>query len=606
MKRIVMLTLALAAIAAVVVGCASNEDKVIIRLTDTEGELETREVTVGYVNERLDRMPPNILPTEGGEEAKRAFLDEIIRKELLVVHGLRTDVLEDERFPGAMEYFEDSKAEEMLRQKLVVEPAQPSEEYIQDYYKARDTMFQTQDMVLPTKEMADEAYRRVTEDGEDFGRVAMDMSQAANASDEGRRPVTAWQDYHPLARVELMGMEAGEITEPFLIGDTWHIYKVVSRKPGPGKKPLEGQHRNVIETEAFGFRRSLREFEVYEMWNEKADAQYNDEAVAVVGRAIDEKRAELIPETDEELSLEERMEQARIKIVPEVTEDEAAMELVSYSVGDERRTMTVGDLVDLLEETPGMEGIKTGSERAITGFITRKIQEESVQHAIDEEGYRESEEMAEYLAERKEEFIVDITYDNEVVQKVEEPSGQEVREYFRSHREDFVEPLAVDLRQIIVGTEQQANLVRQRILEGEMTFEEAVQKHSIDKWSQAKGGMITKFYQGEKRLDYLQDVVFDLEPGELSEPFRAPGGYAIVEVVERYPSRQMDFSEVGDIVVQTVTTIRREDRLMELLDEVRETVDVEIVEENLQYVDDPAEVRAEKEAGKVTVKAPLN
>jgi len=606
MKRIVMLTLALAAIAAVVVGCASNEDKVIIRLTDTEGELETREVTVGYVNERLDRMPPNILPTEGGEEAKRAFLDEITRKELLVIHGLRTDVLEDERFPGAMEYFEDSKAEEMLRQKLVVEPAQPSEEYIQDYYKARDTMFQTQDMVLPTKEMADEAYRRVTEGGEDFGRIAMDMSQAGNASDEGRRPVTAWQDYHPLARVELMGMEAGEITEPFLIGDTWHIYKVVSRKPGPGKKPLEGQHRNVIETEAFGFRRSLREFEIYEMWNEKADAQYNDEAIAAVGSAIDEKRAELIPETDEELSFEERMEQARIKIVPEVTEDEASMELVSYSVGDERRTMTVGDLVDLLEETPGMEGIKTGSERAIKGFITRKIQEESVQHAIDEEGYRESEEMAEYLAERKEEFIVDITYDNEIVQKVEEPSGQEVREYFRSHREEFVEPLAVDLRQIIVGTEQQANLVRQQILEGEMTFEEAVQERSIDKWSQAKGGMITKFYQGEKRLDYLQDVVFDLEPGELSEPFRAPGGYAIVEVVERYPSRQMDFSEVGDIVVQTVTTIRREDRLMELLDEVRETVDVEIVEENLQYVNDPAEVRAEKEAGKVTVKAPLN
>ena len=606
MKRIVMLALVAVAVVAVVVGCANVEDKVIIRVTDTQGELEPREVTVAYVNERLDRMPPNLLPSEGGEQAKRDFLEEIIRKELLVVHGLRIGVLEDERLPGAMEYFENSRAEELLREKLVIEPAQPTDEYLEEYYAARDAMLQTQEIVVPTKEMADEAYSRVTEGGEDFGRVAIEMSQAANARDEGRRPVTAWQDFHPLARVQLMNMETGDITEPFVIGDTWYIYKINSRKAAPEKKPLEGQHRRAMESEAFGFRRSIKEFEVYEMWNEKAGAVYNDEAVAIVGEAIDRKRAELIPETDEELSFEERMEQARLQIIPELTDEQKQMELVSYQIGGETTTMTLGDLVDLLIETPGMEGIKTGSERAIKSFLTRKIQEESVQHAIDEEGYRESDEMKEYLAERKEEFIVDITYNQEVAMKVEEPTGQEIREYFRSHREDFVEPQAVDIRQLIVGTMDQANLVRQRIMEGELTFEEAVNEFSIDKWSQARGGLITKYYQGEKRLDYLQGVVFDMEPGELSEPFRAPGGYALVKVVETYPEREMDFSEVGDVVIQNVTAMRREERLKELLDEVRGTVEVEIVEENLQYVDDPAEVRAEKEENMVSVTAPLN
>ncbi|MBD3367103.1 MAG: hypothetical protein GF405_02870 [Candidatus Eisenbacteria bacterium] len=606
MKRITMFALALAVAAAVVAGCSNVEDQVVVRLTDTQGELEPREVTVGYANDRLDRMPPHLLPTEGGEQAKRDFLEEIIRKELLVIHGLRTGVLEDERLPDAMKYFEDAKAEEMLREKMVLEPARPTDAYMDRYYEARDAMLQVQEIVVPTKELADEAYRRVTEGGEDFGRVAIDMSQAANAKDEGRRPVTAWQDFHPLTRVQLMDATEGDITEPYTIGDTWYIYKILSRKPAADKKPLEGQHRRALESEAFGFRRSIKEFEVYEMWNEKAAADYNDEAVAVVGEGIERKRAEVMPESGEDLPFEERLELAKIKIVPDLTDEQKEMRLVTYTVGDEEITMTVGDLVELLEETPGMEGIKTGTERAVRSFLTRKIQEESVQHAIEEEGYRESQEMADHLAERREEFIVDITYSQEVIEKVEEPTGQEIRDYFRSHREDFVEPQAVDIRQLIVGTEQQANLVRQRIVEGELTFDEAVQQHSIDKWSQAKGGLIAKYHQGENRLAYLQDVVFDLEAGDLSQPFRAPGGYALVKVVETYPERQMEFSEVGDVVKQSVTAIRREERLMELLDEVRGTVDVEIVEENLQHITDPAELRAEKEANKVTVTAPLN
>ncbi len=606
MKRIVMLALVALSVVAVVVGCANVEDKVIIRVTDTQGELEPREVTVAYVNERLDRMPPTMLPADGGEQAKRDFLQEIIRKELLVMHGLRMGALEDERLPGAMEYFKNNRAEEMLREELIIEPAQPNEQYLQEYYEARDVMLQTQEIVVPTKEMADEAYSRVTEGGEDFGRVAMEMSQAANARDEGRRPVSAWQDFHPLARVELMNMDTGDITQPFVIGDTWYIYKIVSRKPAPDKKPLEGQHRMAVESEAFGFRRSLREHEVFEMWNEKAGTVFNDEAVAILGEAIDEKRSEVLPESSEGLSFEERMELARIKIVPELTDEQKQMEIVTYTVGGENVTMTLGDMVDLLAETSGMEGIRTGDERAIKGFITRKIQQESVQHAIDEAGYRDTEEMDEYLAERKEEFILDITYNQEVAMKVEEPTGQEVRDFFRSHREDYVEPQAVDIRQLIVGTEEQANLIRQRINEGELTFDQAVQEHSIDKWSQARGGLITKYYQGEKRLDYLQDVVFEMQPGELSQPFRAPGGYALVKVVDTYPERQMEFSEVGDNVMQALTAMRREERLKELLDEIRETVDVEIMEENLQYVDDPAEVRAEKEESRTTITAPLN
>jgi hypothetical protein len=120
---------------------------------------------------------------------------------------------------------------------------------------------------------------------------------------------------------------------------------------------------------------------------------------------------------------------------------------------------------------------------------------------------------------------------------------------------------------------------------------------STDTWSKAKDGMIPMYRQGERRLDYLQGVVFDLDIGEIGGPVRAPGGYALVKVLAQYPERQMTFDEVGGVVKQSVIATKREALLTALLEDARNTVTVEFVEENFQYVKDPAEVLKEKTSG---------
>jgi hypothetical protein len=105
------------------------------------------------------------------------------------------------------------------------------------------------------------------------------------------------------------------------------------------------------------------------------------------------------------------------------------------------------------------------------------------------------------------------------------------------------------------------------------------------------------YRQGERRLDYLQGVVFDLDIGEIGGPVRAPGGYALAKVLAQYPERQMTFDEVGGVVKQSVIATKREALLTALLEDARNTVTVEFVEENFQYVKDPAEVLKEKTSG---------
>ena len=569
------------------------EDKPALRLTDIDGTVEPREVSVGYVNERLDRVPAEMIPDVPGDEGKREFMEEIIRKEILVIYGIKLGVLDDYRYEGAMEHFENTRAEEMLKEELIIDPAQVTPEQVEDYYEVRDDLFLLQEITTMDEDVANEAYRRVTEGGEDFGRVAVEVSIGGTAADEGRMPVTTWTELHPLTRVEVRYLEKDDITPAYRIGSTYFIYKVLSRKDAPNLKPLEGSHLIGISAEARNFNRNMLEYYIYTEWNESANAVFSDDAIDLCGRRIDEAALEAIPQTEATTS-EENIARARIPVIPEFTEEEGAMVLVTYNIFGDEKVVTLADFKRMSEAIPGIETIRIGDRTRIESFMKRTIQRESIDAKILEGGYRDSDEMQDYLQQRREEFIIDIAYDREVVQKVDEPTGQEIRDYYRSNRDSFVEPAGVDVQQLIVSTEEQANRILQRVRSGEATFASMVETYSTDEWSKAKDGVIPKYHVGERRLDYLQGVAFDLEIGEISEPVRAPGGYALVKVLATYPAREMTFDEVAGVVKQSVIATKREALLTALLDNARNNVTIEFIEENFQYIKDPAEVLKEK------------
>jgi len=467
----------------------------------------------------------------------------------------------------------------------------------------RDDLFQLQEITATDEDVVNDAYRRVTEDGEDFGRVAAELSTGGTAQDEGRMPVATWTDLHPLTRVAVRYLSTGDVTPPHKIGGTWFVYKLLSRKDPPDLTPLEGSHLTGIGAEARNFKRNMLEYYLFTEWDESSNAVYSDDGIDLCGTKIDEAALAAIPQTETSTS-EENMQRARIAVIPEFTDEEAEVELLTYNIFGDEKVVTLGDFAQMCGEVPGIETVKTGDRVRIESFMKRNIQRESIEAKIQEGGYRDSQEMKDFLEQRTEEFIVDITYDQQVVQKVDEPTGQEIRDYYRSNLESFIEPAGVDVQQLIVATEAQANRILQRVGSGEATFTSMVQTLSIDAWSKAKDGVILTYRQGERRLDYLQGVAFDLEIGEIGGPVRAPGGYALVKVLAKYPERQMTFDEVGGVVKQSVIATKREALLTALLEDARNTVSVEFMEENFQYIKDPAEVLKEKTSGEsVSIKA---
>lgn len=74
--------------------------------------------------------------------------------------------------------------------------------------------------------------------------------------------------------------------------------------------------------------------------------------------------------------------------------------------------------------------------------------------------------------------------------------------------------------------------LRRRLRAGAATFAELARAHSDDRSSARNGGDLGWFGPGEMTPAFEQ-VVEGLDPGQVSEPFRTPHGWHIVEVLER-------------------------------------------------------------------------
>lgn len=102
---------------------------------------------------------------------------------------------------------------------------------------------------------------------------------------------------------------------------------------------------------------------------------------------------------------------------------------------------------------------------------------------------------------------------------------EEVKEFY----DDVILP--TQARHIIVEDEETILEVKERLDKGE-DFAELAKEYSID-GTKNRGGDLGGIYKGDPQLDQdFQDVVFELEENEISEPFKTKFGWHIVQVTE--------------------------------------------------------------------------
>lgn len=122
----------------------------------------------------------------------------------------------------------------------------------------------------------------------------------------------------------------------------------------------------------------------------------------------------------------------------------------------------------------------------------------------------------------------------------------------------------VHARHILVETEEEAQQVYQRLLDGE-DFATVAEEVSTDTASAKDGGDLGWFGRGQMVAEF-EDVAFSAPVGEINEPVKSQFGYHIIQVLERDENRALSAAELDQAQQQ---------RFRQWLDEQRASSDIQ-------------------------------
>ena len=136
---------------------------------------------------------------------------------------------------------------------------------------------------------------------------------------------------------------------------------------------------------------------------------------------------------------------------------------------------------------------------------------------------------------------------------------KEAKKHFEENKDNYIK---VRASHILVETEEKAKEVLEKINNGE-DFHALAGKESIDTATSVKGGDLGYLVKG--MIPELDDTIFSLEPGEVSDVIASDYGYHIIKVEERLEK----YEDAKDHVLEDLKSAKYNENLKKLREEAK-------------------------------------
>ncbi|MFO7947406.1 MAG: peptidyl-prolyl cis-trans isomerase [Armatimonadota bacterium] len=255
--------------------------------------------------------------------------------------------------------------------------------------------------------------------------------------------------------------------------------------------------------------------------------------------------------------------------------------------------ITEQDLSERLKENYGEQVLGDMIFRAMVDGAFEKagleITEEELNLAIEQDKQQApNEEMwQQMLASRgmtPEEYREEKKFRMKVEKLTEDETDvtdEQLKEFFEENRSRFQQPEMVEISEIIVSSDDEAQKIYSQLQENADLFGDLARQHSLSPQSREQGGK-----RGNLPLDRLtpvalQSVVADMSVGDISSPEEISGNWYIIRLDGHTQAKQPTFDEVKDTVKQAYAMQNRKSQ-DELLDELRRESQVTIIDPEYQ------------------------
>lgn len=160
-----------------------------------------------------------------------------------------------------------------------------------------------------------------------------------------------------------------------------------------------------------------------------------------------------------------------------------------------------------------------------------------------------------------------------------EPSEREIREYYEQNKERFASGEQLRVAHIVKyvnwqtdeATALEAVTQAHNEVKGGAPFEAVVDKYTDCADSGGDLGYVTR----GQMVEEFEDVVFNLNPGQVSDVFRTRFGFHVAKVYDRRPPAVAPLKEVKQQIAEQIAEQKREQALGDYLDGLRRKATVE-------------------------------
>ena len=145
-------------------------------------------------------------------------------------------------------------------------------------------------------------------------------------------------------------------------------------------------------------------------------------------------------------------------------------------------------------------------------------------------------------------------------------TDEEAKKYYDENKDNFSERETVTAKHILVDNEEAAKKIKNEIVAGNVSFEEAAEKYSSCP-SKEQGGSLGAFSRG-MMVPEFEEASFTLPVGEVSDPVQTQFGYHIIKVTDRSEKKVKPFEDVKEAVMNTLMTERQQAKYMDVVNEL--------------------------------------
>jgi peptidyl-prolyl cis-trans isomerase C len=165
-------------------------------------------------------------------------------------------------------------------------------------------------------------------------------------------------------------------------------------------------------------------------------------------------------------------------------------------------------------------------------------------------------------------------------------SADEVRKYYDSHPDEFIQGELVNAQHILIRTgkdsspEEQAqakeriNWIQEKLRKGE-SFMELAKEFSEDPGSRDKGGDLGYFGKGHMVPEF-EEAAFSTAVGQVGSPVQTKFGFHLIKINDKTEPMKISFEKISQKLEEAMRAERNHKALQDLLSELKEKYPVTI------------------------------